>query len=188
MFCQRKLFRKSIFYCKILQSTTFLSKKLYLQKVVPQLLSLYNYVQGYDLYELPVHTTVCFEIDSDDGSFPLAVSVQHKKQLGLSFLDLKTISLTEKFRSGERIKYKAFVGCGDDVTKMRFGVSIANTRVKAINQAITLALKLFLNTPLSTGKYVDKRREENYGSMFVELTRSKGGFFGNKALFSLRFP
>ena len=38
------------------------------------------------------------------------------------------------------MKFKAFVGCGDDVTKIALGVSIAKSRVEAINQAETLVL------------------------------------------------
>ena len=92
---------------------------------------------------------------------PRAVSIQDNKQSGLKYEVLKTFSVTEKSRSGRRMKFKAFVGCGDDVTKIGLGVSIAKSRVEAINQAKTLVLKSLLNTPLSTGKTLDKRREGN---------------------------
>ena len=75
-----------------------------------------------------------WEIDSDDESLkmPRAVSIQDK-QSGLRYEVLKIFSVTEKSRSGKRIKFKAFVGCGDNVTKIGLGVSIAKSRVEAIN-------------------------------------------------------
>ena len=66
-----------------------------------------------------------WEIDSDDEylKMPRAVSKQDNKQSGLRNEVLKTFSVAEKSSSGKRIKFKAFVGCGDEVTKIGSSVS-----------------------------------------------------------------